>query len=602
MNQLSVTVYPTRTVFVFEQNGVQLTVTFASPQIPTNMDLLGLPTNYITYNLVSTDGRSHNVQLYYDNTAEITANLVQEVVTWDRQTVQSASGPLTVLRTGTTAQNVFGQYGDRVGIDWGYIYVSTLNVPGTSSVMYGSVAARQSFINSGTLPTSDDNNKPRAINNNWIVLALAWTMTVTPTSTERHVTIAYDEVSPIKWFGTPLQSYWRGPDNTKSIQTLLSESERNYTTIMSTLVSFDTSLIQNFTVKGGDHYATMASLAFRQVVAGTKLVWNQQLRAPWYFMKEISSDGDLSTVDVIFPASPFFIHHNPELMRLLLLPILAYGNNETSVKYNYPWSPHHLGFWPVGYILPKDQENMPVEESGNMILMIYSVIQRQNNNVSWLLPKYGPLIRQWAEYLVASLPDPGNQLCTDDFLGPIPHDANLAAKGIVALSAYAQIMRIAGNNTEYIKYSGLVTRFVGDWKKMAATNDGNMLHYKLRYDKDDTWSLKYNIVYEKFLRLNVFGAGVEGAEMDWYEHNLSNYGTALQNGASFSKLDWQYWIASGFSRSTSEWEEWSSLLYRWADTTATRVPLTDWYNINNGNQQGFQARPVVGALWAKMLV
>lgn len=40
----------------------------------------------------------------------------------------------------------------------------------------------------------------------------------------------------------------------------------------------------------------------RQTYAGCKLTWNEKLETPWYFLKEISSDGDLSTVDVIFPA------------------------------------------------------------------------------------------------------------------------------------------------------------------------------------------------------------------------------------------------------------------------------------------------------------
>ena len=34
----------------------------------------------------------------------------------------------------------------------------------------------------------------------------------------------------------------------------------------------------------------------------------------------------------------------------------------------------------------------------------------------------------WGDYIVASLPDPGDQLCTDDFEGESPHNVNLAAK------------------------------------------------------------------------------------------------------------------------------------------------------------------------------
>ena len=34
----------------------------------------------------------------------------------------------------------------------------------------------------------------------------------------------------------------------------------------------------------------------RQAVAGTVSVWNDVAKVPWMFLKEISSDGDVSTV------------------------------------------------------------------------------------------------------------------------------------------------------------------------------------------------------------------------------------------------------------------------------------------------------------------
>jgi len=62
-----------------------------------------------------------------------------------------------------------------------------------------------------------------------------------------------------------------------------------------------------------------------------------------------------------------------------------------------------------------------------------------------IFPKYSALIKSWAEFLVSGegvLPDPGDQLSTDDFLGPSPHNTNLALKGIVGLGCYAEIARL----------------------------------------------------------------------------------------------------------------------------------------------------------------
>jgi hypothetical protein len=66
--------------------------------------------------------------------------------------------------------------------------------------------------------------------------------------------------------------------------------------------TYDKKILSKLITAGGLKYATVASLAYRQAFAGMKLVYNSKLQAPWYFLKEISSDGDLSTVDVIFPA------------------------------------------------------------------------------------------------------------------------------------------------------------------------------------------------------------------------------------------------------------------------------------------------------------
>ncbi|MCC7159839.1 MAG: DUF4965 domain-containing protein [Ignavibacteria bacterium] len=72
------------------------------------------------------------------------------------------------------------------------------------------------------------------------------------------------------------------------------------------------------------------------------------------------------------------------------------------------------GTWPVCDILPDEQEQMPMEESANMLLMLAGVVQRLAK--SDFLDPYWNTMEIWAQYLNSTLPDPGNQLCTDDFV------------------------------------------------------------------------------------------------------------------------------------------------------------------------------------------
>lgn len=52
-------------------------------------------------------------------------------------------------------------------------------------------------------------------------------------------------------------------------------------------------------------------------------------------------------MDVIFPASPMLLYTNPELLRLLLVPVLNFANNGTSTPFSNPFSPHQIGTYPI---------------------------------------------------------------------------------------------------------------------------------------------------------------------------------------------------------------------------------------------------------------
>ena len=100
--------------------------------------------------------------------------------------------------------------------------------------------------------------------------------------------------------------------------------------------------------------------------------------------------------------------------------------------------------------------------------------------MGYLIP-YLPLLTTWAQYINSSLPDPGLQLCTDDFEGPSPHNANLAVHGIVGISSYVILLTYMGHIEQAVRWSALAASLVPVWEMLALDTDGT--HYKQRYDQ-----------------------------------------------------------------------------------------------------------------------
>lgn len=160
----------------------------------------------------------------------------------------------------------------------------------------------------------------------------------------------------------------------------------------------------------GQDYATMTTLVLRQIFGA--LAYTGTPNNPYIFLKEISSNSDIQTVDVIFPAFPVLIYLNPNLLRYLLEPLLI------NDRYHYPnnWAQHDLGRFPRANGYPKgDDEPMPLEECGNMIMMMLAYSQRKQDN-KYLSDNWDLLVK-WAQYLIDDAKIPAQQLSTDDFAG-----------------------------------------------------------------------------------------------------------------------------------------------------------------------------------------
>ena len=287
------------------------------------------------------------------------------------------------------------------------------------------------------------------------------------------------------------------------------------------------------TKANGKNYAALCDLALREAFGGVELVGTAN--QPWLFLKEISSSGNVSTIDVVYPGIPAFVYTNPYLLRLLLDPILAYTESG-----NWPltYCVHDLGAHYPNADGHNDGggENMPVEESANMLIMVAAYMRfSAKSDASAYATTHYKILKQWADYLVQNALDPGFQNQTDDFTGFIAHSSNLALKGILAIGAMGQIATFAGNTADASYYQSTASSYISQW--VTKSQDSSGKHLKLAYDQDGTWSLKYNAFPDKLLGLNLIPAAVLAEEAAWYAQQENPFGIPLDIRHTYTKAD-----------------------------------------------------------------
>ncbi len=582
--QTGVKISALQTFYQFKCGGVDLQLIFTDPLLPDDLDIFSRPADYISFKIHSMDGQSHKVQLYFSAAGNIAVNTPDEEITWKRSQVSN----MDLMRVGTTSQNILGRKGDNVRIDWGYLYLAVPKEGKTISVMTSSAKSVQDFAKTGMLILRDDNTRPRPAGSDPLTLAAAYDLgTVSSAPVSRHVILAYDDIDAIEYFHQKLKAWWKRKG--MSTMQMLSASEKGYKNILQKCDQFDQELHQQTKSAGGEEYAKMCELAYRQSMAACKLAADPQGK-PLFFTKECFSNGDISTVDVIFPTCPIELVYNPVLLKALVNPIFYYCE---SGRWTKPYSPHDLGTYPIANGR-KNEETMPIEETGNMLIMA-AAISRADGNASYA-KEHWKVLSQWADYLLKYGMDPKDQLCTDDFAGPSAHNANLSVKAILGIASYGKIAAMLGKKAIAKEYTDTARDMAQKWITMD--QDGN--HFKLSFDQPGTWSQKYNLVWNKVLQQNIFPKSVAQKAIAYYLTRQNKFGLPLDSRKKYTKADWIMWTAT-LADNQKDFEALINPEYNYINETPSRVPISDWYQTTDAKQVGFQARSVVGGFFMKTL-
>ena len=580
--QESIYMTATETNYIFTCGGVQLNLSFTSPLIINDLSILARPVSYISMKTKSIDGKKHQASLLVGVSSLLASNTAQQEMKANGYT----SNQLNVLKVGTVEQPLLQKTGDDLRIDWGYAYIAA-NSSSTIQSISNIMEAASYLMN----PATATAKKVTEVKGKSLFLTTLFKEeAITDHEKDHLLLVGYDELYSVQYFKENLKPWWKLDPN-MNMDKLLQLANVQYNEVIQKCKKIDKLIYNDALSAGGENYAKLCITAYRQAIAAHTLVKSKQNGELLFLSKENFSNGSINTVDVTYPSAPLFLAYNPALMKGMLNGIFYFS--EKSGLYDRPYAAHDLGTYPIanGQTYP---EGMPVEESGNMTILAGAIVKATGN--ANYAKEHWATLTQWVQFLEKEGLDPANQLCTDDFAGHLARNANLAIKAIVGIRCYAMMAEQLGKKEIATKYTQIANDMAIKWQDLANAGD----HYALTYNDKNTWSQKYNMVWDKLFGFNLFPQKVYDNEVAYYLTKQNEFGLPLDSRKTYTKSDWITWTAT-LANNQADFEKLINPVYKFSTNTPTRVPLSDWHETTNGKQIGFQARSVVGGYSIKVL-
>lgn len=585
MEQQSLAVSATTTTYCFANEWATLSVSFCTPLLLEETLLLSRPCTYLDFQVEMKD-KELEATIWFVVSADIIGAEKEAICGGVYQAEDFAYAVF-----GKARQTPLSHSGDHVTIEWGNCYLAAADESVSFSLSEGqrSMTAEMKLRNE---------------------------------QTKASLVFAYDDLVSINYFGEFRRAYWTTQYGSilEAIGAALQEREA----LKKRCEELDTQIEEWAGQLAGEEYAYLCVAAYRHAIAAHKLITDTEGNLI-FLSKENDSNGCIGTVDISYPSAPLFLLKNAELVKGMLRPVFLFAQSKV---WEYDFAPHDVGRYPYAtgqvyglhaakaqkdyyhedksvfpyfFLFPEGTgvydlaSQMPVEESGNMLILT-AAISRQEKDAAFALP-YMELLKTWADYLKQYGEDPGEQLCTDDFAGHLAHNVNLSVKAIMGIEAFSLICRLLGQTEQAEAYHKDAVRMAESWKKRAAAGD----HTKLTFGEEASWSLKYNLVWDTYFGTGLFEEELIQKEIDYYISRSNRYGVPLDSRRSYTKSDWILWCAA-LCNDAQKRRQLIVPVAHYLKETESRVAFSDWYDTKSGLYESFIARSVQGGIYMPLLL
>lgn len=592
-NLVSAEYTSTHTTFVVSAGSVNFALDYFSPVSPHDYVRQSMPYSYLTVSAVSNDGGTPQVQVYSDADKSWIGQYGDVGLGWNFTSDTAGTQLFEMLPQGVKA---YAQQDHNEMAQWGSaVYCTRENASKLSYVFDDVNTARSSFVKSGTLSGSQTGGDDNVIAYSHDLGTLQGTENVT-------FVIGNVRDPAINYLGNPQSGYYRS--NCKDVYCDCVRMLDDFHAADAESRTFDAT-IQAKGMTVGSNYSDILALSVRQAFGSMDLTIPTQSMSTadsMAFVKEISSDGNVNTVDVTMPMAPIFYVLSPDYIRLSLQPVMDYL---ASGAWPHNYTVHDIGSNYPGAIGHDDGEAefMPVEECGNLLALVY-MYELATGDTSWKL-KYLPLLQEYADFLVHNGLYPTDQRSTDDGAGPRANQTGLTVKAAIALNAF-------GVMTGQQNYSDVGLHFAHELYNQGIGTDPAKTHFTLfsgQQQEEDTWALHFNLYLDVLLKLNTFPSEALAMQTNFYPSVRQTGGVPLDSTLGWSKTDWMIFGASTAMAPGVNDQGVRDMFVDDVHATLTdgvnSVPFTDnfWVKSVNGStigaaNFGYQARPVVGGHFA----